>query len=311
MTPQFSRRPVAAGLLLLVTAVALAGCSRTNSGTPTSRGNEPAAAPGGAQADRELNGAPTDQQKGANPQAPAQIEPLQRSLIYTGSMTVAVTDVVKAANQATDIAVGAGGLVGSDQRTIDADRSTAQLTLRVPADRFSATLEELAKLGREESRAISTQDVTESLVDLDARLATQRASVDRVRALLAQAKTIGEVVSIESELTRREADLDSLKQRREKLSGLVALSTISLTLHGPAAVVVKPAEETGFVAGLKSGWKGFLASVAIVLTVAGWMLPWVIAIGVPIWFLVWLVRRRNRRTRVRLYPPPPPSAPAA
>jgi uncharacterized protein DUF4349 len=283
-----------------VTGLALAGCSKNAStGTPSS-GEQPARAQnGGAVSD--------DQAKQANPQAPAQIEPLQRSLIYTGSMTVAVTDVVKAADQATSIATGAGGLIGSDQRTIDADRSTAELTLRVPAERFSSTLEELAKLGREESRAISTQDVTESLIDLDARLATQQASVDRVRALLAQAKTIGEVVSIESELTRREADLDSLKQRKEKLAGLVALSTINLTLHGPAAVVVKPAEETGFLAGLKSGWKGFLASVAIVLTVAGWLLPWVIAIGVPVWFVVWLARRRSRRTRARVLAPAPPA----
>ena len=39
---------------------------------------------------------------------------------------------------------------------------------------------------------------------------------------MAEAKTIGEVVSIESELTRREADLDSLIQRKDKLSGLLA-----------------------------------------------------------------------------------------
>ena len=71
-------------------------------------------------------------------------------------------------------------------------------------------MDRLAQLGDEQTRSVQTQDVTESLVDVESRLVTQQASVDRVRALLAKANTIGEVVSIESELTKREADLDSL-----------------------------------------------------------------------------------------------------
>src|SRR5262249_45568847 len=135
----------------------------------------------------------------------------------------------------------------------------------------------------------------------DARLATQKASVERVRALLARAQTIGEIVSIESELTKREAELASLQQRKDKLAGQVALSTITLSLRGPAAP--EPArEDTGFVAGLRNGWSAFLGSITIVMTVAGWLLPWLLAIGVPIWLLVWLLRRRRR--------PAPASAPA-
>jgi hypothetical protein len=87
----------------------------------------------------------------------------------------------------------------------------------------------------------------------------------------------------------------------------VALATVTVVLHGPAAPVAGPDEpETGFMAGLKSGWKGFLASVKIVLTVAGWLLPWAIAIGVPVWLVLWLLSRRRRR---RPTPPPPPPAP--
>ena len=53
----------------------------------------------------------------------------------------------------------------------------------------------------------------------DARVASQRASVDRVRALLSEARSIGDVVAIESELTRREADLDSLTGRLDRAQG--------------------------------------------------------------------------------------------
>ena len=205
-----------------------------------------------------------------------------------------------------------GGVVAGDNRTIDADRSQAVLILRVPSERFSSTLDAMAKLGTEESRQVQAQDVTDSLIDLDVRVATQEASVSRVRDLLARAQTIGEIVALESELTRRQADLDSLKQRRAKLSGLVALATITVVLRGPAAAVSGPTEpETGFMAGLKAGWKGFLASVKIVLTVAGWLLPWAIAIGVPLWLVFWLSRRRRRARMSSPIPPAPLLAPAS
>ena len=90
--------------------------------------------------------------------------------------------VIQFQQRAIAAARDAGGSVSADQRTLDNDRSVATLTLRVPSTAFTSTVEKVAKLGTEVSRSVQSQDVTESLVDVDARIATQRASVDRVRA---------------------------------------------------------------------------------------------------------------------------------
>ena len=272
-----TRRRVSAGLLICAVfgALALAGCSK-NSGASQS------SAPGGGPAFANNGGAEKGAADGvaANPapnapnaqSAPGtgatqqqQIEPVQRAIIYTANMSVVVKDVNKAADDAGNAARDGGGSVSADQRSLSGDRSTAQLTLRVPSAVFSSTVERLAKLGPEESRSVQSQEVTESIIDVDARIATQQASVNRVRALLAQANTIGDVVSIESELTKREADLDSLVQRKDKLSGLVALSTITLTLRGPAAPnpTPTPPDSGGFWGGLKSGWHAFITSAKV------------------------------------------------
>jgi hypothetical protein len=294
-----------------VLAVTLAGCGASDSASPASGAAEDrAVAPQGdgfvAQGG-EVAGAPpaAEPPKEASEQQ-QNVKAAERALIYTGQIYVKVDDVGAKADQAAGIATSLGGTIGGDQRSLNGDQSSAQIVLRVPSDKFDEALNQLARLGTEESRSKQTEDVTEMVVDLEARLATQRASVDRVRALLAQATTIGEVVSIESELTRREAELASLEQRRERLAGLVALSTITAYLHGPDAEVVPDEPDTGFLAGLKSGWRAFLESVKILLTVAGWLLPWAIAIFVPIWLLVWFLRRR-RPARVAA----PTAAPAA
>jgi hypothetical protein len=299
------RRPPLVGLgVLAIAGLLLAGCSAHSGGSNSSQAEPAAAAPnadknadmsagGGTAADGLLSQrAPAA--TGAGGQNAAQLAPQLRSIIYSGSVFITATDVAKAANDASALTVGAGGNVAADNRTIDADRSEAQLTLRVPSDAFQSTMERLAKLGTELSRSVTTQDVTEDLVDVDARLATQQASVDRVRALLAKANTVGEIVSIESELTKREADLDSLEQRKTKLSGLVALSTITLNVRGTAAPQVIPAQpDSGFLAGLRSGWSAFLSSAKVFLTVAGWLLPWLIVIGIPLWLILRYTRRRR------------------
>lgn len=274
-------------------AVAPAEAERQDSaGGAADQGGAPAAADGRAGA---AAGAPDQPPKEGSGQQAPQVAAAPRSLVYTGTTTITVPDVTAAANRAVEIAQGAGGVLGSDHRTLNGDMSEAQLVLRVPAARFAEVLDELGRLGKEASRAVNTKDVTEAVVDVEARLATQRASVERVRALLAKAQTIGEVVSLESELTRREAELASLEQRKDSLADQVALSTITVSLHGRAVPQPSGDEaDPGFLGGLTSGWSALVSSLQVVLLVAGWALPWALAIGAPAWLAVWLLRRRRR-----------------
>ena len=280
----------------VVLTAGLTGCSQATS--RTSAGN---AAPAPARAPVQDNAKPEDAKAGVaggavagKPNAP--IATAQRSIVYRGSITVRVTDVNAKAAELTSLAIGAGGLIGGDERQMDAGRSVATLTLRIPAAQFTSTLNDIGKLGNEQSRKVSAEDVTAQVIDLDARIRSQQASVDRVRALLARAQSIADITSIESELARREADLESMQAQQRDLADLTTLSTIAVTLLGPdvaAAPKPRPAD-TGFVAGLKAGWRAFSASVSVLLTVLGAVLPFAVAIGVPLWALTLWLRRRTR-----------------
>ncbi|MBQ1025068.1 DUF4349 domain-containing protein [Micromonospora sp. C95] len=313
-----ARRHGTTAVATLAALLMLAGCgSGSDSGTADS-----AAAPAPAQ---EGGGAPAeagaDAQGGAGAAADTRVD--QRSIIYTGSLRVQVENVDNAARDAAAAATRAGGFVGGDQRrSSDAD-AVADLELRVPAERFYAVVEELAGLGKPERREIGTQDVTEETIDLDARITSQRARVESARRLLAQADSISDLVSIENELARREADLASLEAKKRRLSDLTALSTITVTLVGPGVTVPDEENQIGFLVGLKGGWQVFLASMTILLTVLGAVLPWLLAFGVPLGALWWLARRRRRNrpavpalvAPVGAPPPPgvsaPPSVPGA
>ncbi|MEV0902216.1 DUF4349 domain-containing protein [Actinoplanes sp. NPDC049802] len=299
---------------LLLAGLLLAGCGADNESQSDSGS---AAAPAARQADKAGGGAVQEQAapeqgKDTTAQSP-DLRVDQRSIIYTGSITIRVDDVTSAAAQVTGIAAASGGFVGGDERHSGDGSSTANITLRVPADKFTSAVDQIAKLGTEESRGINTQDVTEEVVDLDARISVQKARVDSGKRLLAEAKNLDDLVMLEREVATRESDLASLEAKKRRLADLSSLSTITVVLLDPAAVAEKPTEEPpGFLAGLSGGWEALTASLGVLLTVLGALLPWIIALGVPAWAVVHLLRRHRRRNTPALIAPAaetPPSTP--
>ncbi|SCG51580.1 DUF4349 domain-containing protein [Micromonospora humi] len=226
----------------------------------------------------------------------------QRSIIYTGTMQVRVDDVDTAAREATAAVTAAGGFVGGDRRSSQSADARAVLTLRVPAEKFAGVIDQLAGYGKQERREIRTEDVTEQVVDLDARIATQRARVESARKLLAQASSVDQLVTLENEVGTRQADLAALEARKRRLADLTALSTITVTFLGRDASTAEEGADLGFLSGLGGGWAVFLTSVRVLLTVLGALLPFAVVIGVPLWLLLRWRRRRPRRT-------PPPAGP--
>jgi hypothetical protein len=291
------RRGVLVGLVLVVVlgvvgVMALGGRQPiTDYGPSTSESAPPPSAlNGGGVAARDAAAAP----------APAQVDPgsvpiggVTRSLVRTAQLSVEADDPVAATRRVRAAVAGAAGTVSQESST----DSGAQLTIRVPADRLDQLIDSIAGLGHVTHRTAQVVDATEDVVDLGARVASQRASVDRVRALLSQARSIGDVVAVESELTRREADLDSLTGRLAALKDQVALSTLTVDVdRAPIAKTDNP-PPTGFLAGLAAGWEGLQATASATGAVIGFLVPFLPVVALLIG-LVWVGRRiaRTRRT---------------
>lgn len=297
---------------VMIAGLMLAGCGDGASDSGSSSGGAPA-----MNQDAAGQGEAAAPEVGRDAQAKApdlQVE--QRSIIYRGTVTVRVDNVGAAAGQVTGIAKTSGGFVGGDSRSSGSGADTATMELRVPADKFSGVVDQLAKLGTEEQRQINTEDVTEQTIDLDARITVQQARVDSGRKLLAQAKSLNDLVMLEREVATRESDLASLQAKKRRLADLTALSTITVTLLDPEAEAVADDGPPGFLSGLGAGWDALLASLRVLLTVLGALLPWLVAFGLPAWAIIYAVRRFNRsRRRPALVaapgtqPPAPPQQP--
>jgi hypothetical protein len=222
-------------------------------------------------------------------------------LVRTASLQVQVNDVEAKAAQARQIAIAAGGSVVSENSSavpvgdggVDKQGSRSTMSLAVPADTLDRVLDDLGKLGTTVQRSSSARDVTATYVDTQSRITTMKAGLDQLRALLSKTTDLNQIIALETEISRRQADLDALQAQLNSLDKKVAMSTVSVTLVTAANVVVPEEDSSGFLGGLRSGWKAFLGASSGVLTVLGAVLPFVVLLALVAVPLLWWRRRAS------------------
>jgi len=222
----------------------------------------------------------------------------QQAVIKNGAVSLRSDDVGKTRFDVQALLDEHNGQVSDDNTETDqtGEALRSRMVLRVPSEDFDDVMSDLADLGQLASRTSSAEDVTTQLIDVDAQIKVQEASVQRVRQLLTRAQSIRDIMAIESELANRQAQLDSLSQQQAYLENQTSLATIQVSIERqPDAVVEKEKDDrTGFLGGLGAGWDGLRATVVAVLTVVGAVLPFAVVallVGVPVWLLVRRLRR--------------------
>jgi Domain of unknown function (DUF4349) len=149
-------------------------------------------------------------------------------------------------------------------------------------------------------------------------LLSEQASLDRVRKLLESATNLGEVISLESELTNRETAVEQLLAQKRAIGDRVALATLRVQLSmtpvqtttttiTPVQPVAKPTVGKAF----KSGWKGFVNVLVAIMIFLGYTAPFLVIVAIGAAVLIPIIRRRRVALRNRSVAPPHPPAPVA
>lgn len=294
-----SRRPAGAlAALFLATALALTGCSadagssRGGKSDMDARGQADGsvAQQEGAIADEGGSGYSSGRGRAAD--APPGVSPSH--IIRTATLTVRVKDVPKALDEARTAVEGVGGFVGSESTTRDGkDRERTRVVLRVPAEKYEEVLTALEGTGKLIERKTKAEDVTDQVVDVESRITTQRASVARIRELMNRATKLSDVVTLEGELSTRQADLESLLAQQKSLKDRTSLATITLSLSETAVKKAAEDDEPGFVDALAGGWGAFVAVFRWLGLALAAVLPF--AAVAALLLLVWYRLSRSRR----------------
>ncbi|MGA5115330.1 DUF4349 domain-containing protein [Streptomyces pseudogriseolus] len=278
---------------LLAAALAVTGCgaggdsadskAAGGKGVAAEEGAPAEAAPGSA--DQGAPGNAADRSRSAAPSAP---QVAAEHIIRTASLTVRVKDVPTALDEARTEATNAGGYVGDETTRRDGrGHERTRVVLRVPVDAYEEVLADLEGTGTLIERSANAEDVTGQVVDVESRIRSQRASVARIRELMDRATRLSDVVTLEGELSSRQADLESLLAQQASLKDRTSLATITLTLSETPVrkAAEKEDDDPGFLDALAGGWGVFLTLLRWLTVALGAVLPFaaVAAVAVLVW----------------------------
>lgn len=299
-------RPVQAlAGILLAAALALTGCTGADDSGSTASdagGDAAVAAPGALdeQAEAEADSKPGSAKDGAAQASTAPQPAAGAHIIRTVSVSVQVKDVSKALAKVRTTAQNAGGYVGSETTTLNEEEGeegseSTEIVLRVPVGEYEEVLADLEGTGKLLHREAEATDVTEQVVDVESRITTQRASVNRIRELMDQATKLSDVVTLEGELSRRQADLESLLARQTSLKDRTTLATINLSLSETPAKESDEDDDPGFLDALSGGWDAFVTMLRWIVVAIAAVLPF--AAVAALLLFAWLRLTRTRRHR--------------
>ncbi|MGW7369793.1 DUF4349 domain-containing protein [Streptomyces sp. NPDC054841] len=292
--------------VLLIASLAVAGCGSDDTDTAAldSKAGGDAAAAKGPAPDSGYAGAQPSGGKQQQPKVP------ETHIIRTAELSVEVKDATKALDSVRRTVESAGGHVANEStERVDDTHVTSRVVLRVPQDRYTGILADLAGSGKLLSRRADAKDVTAQVVDVESRIATQRASVARVRALMDRATQLSDVVTLEGELSRRQAELESLLAQQASLKDRTTMATITLELsEAEKPREPKDEDDTGFLDALEGGWNALVTTLRWIGLVLGAVAPFAVVFAALYAVWRWLVRPRLARRTAAV--PAPRQVPA-
>jgi hypothetical protein len=176
---------------------------------------------------------------------PTTSEPKKQSqLIKRAQLTLIVQSIHQTTESITEIIQKQQGdiLKFEAQKSPDnSQRQTAYLEFRVPQQRLEITLNALAKLGTVENQMITAEDVSDQLVDFQARLRNLRKSEEMVLKIMERSGSVGDVLKAANELSTIRESIERIDAQLRSLQNQVAYSTITLNIQ--SLVSVSPAQE--------------------------------------------------------------------
>lgn len=119
----------------------------------------------------------------------------------------------------------------------------------------------------------------------------------RIRELMDQATRLSDVVTLEGELSTRQADLEALLARQASLKDRTSLATITLTLSETEVKQSAEDDDPGFLDALAGGWDAFVTMLRWLAVAIGAALPF--AALAALLALLWLKAVRPRLSPVR------------
>lgn len=229
---------------------------------------------------------------------------VERIVIRNANMVVVVEDPAKSAVQIGRMAEEMGGFIVSSNIYVTTFSDTGVtanqgfITVRVPVDRLDEALETIKASAIEvRSVNVSGEDMTQQYVDLESRLRNLEAAEDQLLEIMDDAVRTEDVLNVFQQLTQVRQEIEIIQGQLQYLSESARFSAIAIELIPDAAAQPFTIGSWRPVGTMKDAVQALVNGLRILGDVLIWgvicVLPFVLLLGIPAYFIIRAVRRRR------------------
>lgn len=282
-------------LALVLSLSLLAGCGAKSGAQPggtdsCTQSNSAEADFGAAAGEPEASSPGTDSQ---TPDGPFQ----SAKLIYRGTLNMETTAFDQVMADLQKLVQECGGYMeNSSVYNSGSSYRSADCTVRIPVEHYNSFFQKAGNLCHVVHRSEEKENVTQYYYDVDGRLKTQQSKLDRLQALLAQAETMEDLITIESAISDTEHEIESLSGELKHYDDLVNFATVNLSIQEVYKLsnTEEPVDSFGgrMTQALSDGWRSFLNALENCLVFLAYHWAGLLLLAGAVVLIVCLMRRQ-------------------
>lgn len=234
------------------------------------------------------------------------LEPsVDRKIIYSGNISARTKNFDEDYADILAKVKQAGGYIesayvhGTEPEEWQDEGRYAEITVRVPSDKFDSFIAMLEGVGKTTNSSVSGRDVSLQYFDIETRLETLRIREERLQSLLEKAESLEDIIELERELANVSYEIQSYEMEKRNFDSLIDYSQISVFLQEVAerAEIVPPEESIG--ESMKNGFFNVLNGIAVffrwLLIALVSILPVLVVLGIILAIVLLSVRAARKR----------------
>lgn len=172
----------------------------------------------------------------------------KRKLITNMSMNTETKEFDKTVDFLKSRTDELGGYVESfsTDKSSYSDERTARFTLRIPEEKLSGFVNEVATESNITSQEMNVTDVTLTYADLESHRNALRAEEEQLLVLMDRAETIEDIMSIQDKLTDVRYRLESMESQLRTYDNQITFSTLNVTVREVIEYTPEPVKNPSF-----------------------------------------------------------------
>jgi hypothetical protein len=222
-------------------------------------------------------------------------------IIYSAEARIETTDLDASVEKVYEMLDLYDAFIESSDIT-GGDRRSANFTLRVPRESFTAVTDRLSELGSLLSVSSNAVNIQTQYTDSASRLTTYRTEEERLLSMLASVNDVESMIAIESRLSNVRYEIESLTARLRDWDNQVNYSSVTLRINEVKQLRAQLQAGESYAQELRSGFAATLRGIGAffmeafkILVIA---LPALVLLAV-VALLVFFIVKRTRARRAK------------